>query len=346
MEQLWKNIHNLYSKNKSIVIPTNNEESMIAIESLTDYHKSRGLDYIASRLDFLLIAQAITLYYSKHDRYQTLDSEAKYIVDYLDTDEFYHHIMRYRVYPLDSQMISFTKQFYNNIYPHTGYPQIDNIEESLSIDNGFIYANPNNHKVYLKGNFDEARVYWRALMTEQIPNHPHCYLNESNFNINNGEIIADIGAAEGYFSIAHINKIKHAYIFECDDSWFNLLKKTYAPFKDKVTLIKGYVGDGNGNISLDEYFKDKDKPTFYKLDVEGAEGSVLRCMSTLLHDPSLPMRLAICTYHRQEDAPYFEWLLGDTFHKHYSNSYFWHMPDPMPPFLRRGVMRATKMLNK
>ena len=80
------------------------------------------------------------------------------------------------------------------------------------------------------------------------------------------------------------------------------------------------------------------------MDVEGAEGSVLRSMEGLLRDANKPMRLAICTYHRQEDAPYFEHLLGKDFEIHYSDSYFWYMPDPMPPFLRRGVMRATKKI--
>jgi len=322
------------------VLERNNNE-------LLRYHYLHEMRQIGGRMDFYLIALMIQNYYSNRERYNALDTSGKKMVDYIFSDEFYRDNISSRVFPLDSKIKTFICKSLSYNFPHMGYPQINSVDylAGCEQDDEGTYALLNGLKVFLMNNKEAAQNYWRGLMVEQLPDHPHCYLEENgSFNIQHGDIVVDVGGAEGFFCIQHLDKIKHAYIFEAADSWFELLQKTYAPHKDKVTLVKGFVGDGEENISLDDYFKDKEKPTFFKMDVEGAEGSVLRSMSGLLKDPNLPMRLAICTYHRQEDAPYIESLLGESFEIHYSNSYYWHMPDPMPPFLRHGVMRATKIL--
>lgn len=321
---------------------------MSEINELREEQNSRGMNYIRGRLDFYLIAFMIQNYYADMEKYKSLDKDGRKIVDYLMSDEFYRdNIGSNRFYPLDKYMMDFVNNENPRLSFHMGHVRIDRADPSLKVysDSSDCYALLNECKVFLMNDEKTAQDYWYGLMEEQLENSPHCYLEKKgNFNIKKGEIIADVGGAEGFFCIQHLDKIKHAYIFEAENEWYDKLQKTYAPFKDKVTLIKGFVGDDCGNISLDDYFRNKEKPTFFKMDVEGAEGSVLRSMINILNDPNLPLRLAICTYHRQEDAPYIESLLGEKFKIHYSDSYYWHMPDPVPPFLRHGVMRATKIV--
>jgi hypothetical protein len=341
----------LYLKNEGvesnrIKYVDNYLNALLEIEKLNSYFNMQCMDQIRGRMDFYLIALEIRSYYYDSKKYNELDLSGKKIIDYIFSDEFFRNtVAANRVFKPDSHQQEFISQTYPQTFPRGAYPRVNSGEYSVvDLQDGTAYAMLEEHKVFLRGDIESAQKYWINLMSEQLPNHPHCYLDiGGEFDLKNSEIVADIGGAEGFFCIQHLSRIKHAYIFEADGNWFEMLKKTYEPFKDKVTLINGFVGDGYGNISLDEYFKGKEKPTFVKIDVEGMEGSVIRGMSGIIKDSSR-LRLAVCTYHRQEDAPYIEWLLGDSFEIGYSNSYFWHMPDPMPPFLRHGVLRATKIV--
>ena len=162
-------------------------------------------------------------------------------------------------------MDSIQNIFYNKDYPIDQiYPVIESNQIKISIHDGNSYALLDGKKIFLPWNVESSYNYWRGVLNEQLHDHPHCYLEcDGKFIIKEGDIIADVGAAEGFLAIQHIEKIKHAYIFEVDDTWFKMLQKTYEPYKDKVTLVKGFVGDGEENISLDKYFSDKEAPTFY-----------------------------------------------------------------------------------
>lgn len=80
-----------------------------------------------------------------------------------------------------------------------------------------------------------------------------------------------------------------------------------------------------------------------KMDVEGAEGAVLRGMGELLYDNN-PLTLFICTYHRQEDWDRYYEMLKGRYRISHSKGYYWNVQDPHPPFFRRGIMRAEKIV--
>lgn len=126
------------------------------------------------------------------------------------------------------------------------------------------------------------------------------------FCINESDVMADVGSAEGYFTLLNIEKLKKVYLFEQDSEWLEALETTFAPWKDKVVIIPKFVSYKNsGNeISLDSYFmNEKNIPGFFKIDVEGAEASVLKGMEKLMLNSQV--RIALCTYHHQEDFQKF-----------------------------------------
>ena len=115
--------------------------------------------------------------------------------------------------------------------------------------------------------------FWiRHIAVEQDSASPHRYLTD-NFNVTEGSVIADVGAAEGNFSLSVIEKVAHTYIFEPDPAWVKALEATFAPWIEKVTIVQKLVGNQTtGNyITLDDYFRDKNKPDFIKADVDNAD---------------------------------------------------------------------------
>ncbi len=111
----------------------------------------------------------------------------------------------------------------------------------------------------------------------------------------------DLGANIGYFTLLMAQKCKKVYAFEPSNSAFGMLQKNVKlnKLQDKVALENKAVGSksskmklyheplGSGGnsfvniaggdsedvdcVSLDEYFKDKEKPDIIKMDVEGWE---------------------------------------------------------------------------
>ena len=80
-----------------------------------------------------------------------------------------------------------------------------------------------------------------------------------DFNLNDSDVLADFGAAEGNFTLAVIDRIKKAYLFEYDPEWIEALRLTFKPWQDKVEIVPKFVSDKNDNkhCSGDVFFKDK-----------------------------------------------------------------------------------------
>ena len=113
------------------------------------------------------------------------------------------------------------------------------------------------------------------------------------------DIVADIGSAEGNFSLSIIDKVKKIYLFESDPEIIQALRVTFEPWKEKVIIVNKYVSDETDDnfITLDSFFADKEAPTFLKIDVEGAEYAVLQGAKNIL-STTKQMKIAIAAYHR------------------------------------------------
>ena len=148
--------------------------------------------------------------------------------------------------------------------------------------------------------------------------HEKIITNLIKKEIHRGDIVVDIGAHIGYYTLQFANLVGptgKVYAFEPEPKNFELLKKNVQINKhDNVVLIQKIVSDkvgiveffiskfdsiGNklfksdesgssikvGSTTLDEYFKDlKKKIDFIKMDIQGGEGKATLGMKNLLKE--------------------------------------------------------------
>ncbi|MBA4135679.1 MAG: hypothetical protein C0518_00020 [Opitutus sp.] len=212
---------------------------------------------------------------------------------------------------------------------------------------GLHYVEHAGHKLYWRGGRKAKRIPgdYTALLAEQDERSPHRYL-VPGFDVQPGDIVADVGCAEGNFALEVVERAAHVYLFEADGRWAKALETTFAPWKHKVTISRSLVGkqSGDGMVALDDFFAGKAPPTFLKLDVEGYEADVLNgARATLAR--ACNVRAAVCTYHRQEDEANLTALLHELgFTTEPSPGYMllYREPNFGPPYFRRALLRATK----
>jgi len=217
-------------------------------------------------------------------------------------------------------------------------------DENINLNYVFL----DSKRLYFKRSWTEDYIknYYNLLLIEQNERSPHRYLTD-DFFVENNSVIVDVGVAEGNFSLGQIEKVKKIYLFETDYEWIEALNATFEPWKEKVEIINKYASNNNNghNISLDSFLINKEKLDFLKIDVDGAEAEVLEGCEKLLNDGT-SLKIALCTYHKQNDGTTFSKLLEDNgFNVSFSNGYMIfinHGLDLKAPYLRRGLIRATK----
>ena len=231
-------------------------------------------------------------------------------------------------------------------YHFTDKYNTDSIEVFTDSSVGLKYVLQDGKKLYFKRRWSEARIKksFHDLSLEQDLQSPHRYLTDI-FNLNENDVLADFGAAEGNFSLAVIEKVKKIYLFESDNEWIEALQNTFAPWIDKVEIVPKFVSDKNDqkNCSGDVFFKDREI-SFMKIDVDGGERPLLKGFSQLIRDRK-QMKIALCTYHQHDDESEFTALLTKNgFNVHPSNGYmiFYYDKKLKAPYLRRALIRAEK----
>ncbi len=206
-------------------------------------------------------------------------------------------------------------------------------------------------KLYFRRNLtdNQIREGYNNLCLEQDTQSPH-YYDFEDLGINGQTILADIGSAEGNFSLSVVEKVKKIYLFETEDSWMEPLQATFKPWSDKIEIIKKYVSDSNTSmtVTLDSFFKDKEIPNLYKIDVEGAEESVVKGGETIFAN-DIPKKILLCTYHKNGDFEKFtEWMHTKGYRTSSPEGYvFFHLEDAnyssVAPFdFRKGLILGVK----
>lgn len=232
-------------------------------------------------------------------------------------------------------------------YPFHDNYSADKIEVIYDPRNRMRYVLQEGKRLYFKRRWSEERIKraYVDLWREQDINSPHRYLTDS-FRVEQDDVIADIGAAEGNFSLAVIEKVRKIYLFEYDREWIEALKVTFAPWAQKVEIINKYVSDidDESHIKFDTFYKSKKDITFLKIDVDGFESIVLNSCNEIFRSGN-PFKVALCTYHKNNDEKDFTLLLKNHgFSVTPSKGYMIHYYDKKmrAPYLRRGLIRAIR----
>lgn len=193
-------------------------------------------------------------------------------------------------------------------------------------------------KLYMPKNMsnDEIVAYLRSIEIEQDSRSAHCYFPYHTEMKN--KVVVDIGGAEGNFALDYIEEIDRLYIFETDDKWIVPLSKTFEPWKEKVTIIQKFVGDGtNHTIKLDDYFSYGERIDIIKMDVEGAEAMVLKGSQQILATYE-DVIVLVCLYHSGNDEREIKNLLSGYECKYRPGCMFFLWERPLSePYLRKGV---------
>lgn len=232
-------------------------------------------------------------------------------------------------------------------YPFNDDYSPGRVEVFYDQDKGMRYVMQEGKRLYFKKRWGVKRIRraYSDLSREQDIYSPHRYLTDS-FTIGSDDVLADIGAAEGNFSLSVIDKVKKIYLFEYDREWDEALRATFAPWPEKVEIINKYVADFNddSHISLDDFYEQKGDLTFLKIDVDGAESTVLKSCERIFGS-SASFKVALCTYHKQNDEEEFTALLKNHgFSVTPSKGYMINYYDKKikSPWLRRGLIRAFR----
>lgn len=200
---------------------------------------------------------------------------------------------------------------YRTYMKHRRYYQMFDFEEEYDEKRYTVYKdkqrglhyvlNSQGRRLYFKRGYSSnyAEYYYRSLAMEQDPRSAHHYLD--NLSDVKGKAFIDAGAAEGYTSLEVIEEAEHVYLFETDESWIEALEATFAPWREKVTIVGKFVGDKDGEheVTLDTFFSDKPRtPLFIKMDIEGAERYALKGSKRLFEE--WPVDFAVCLYHKDD----------------------------------------------
>jgi len=207
-----------------------------------------------------------------------------------------------------------------------------------------------NRRLYFKRGTKarSVRGQYNFLCSEQDEYSPHNYCFHP-LSINSDSVFADVGAAEGNFTLKFIDRIKTAYLFECDNDWIEAMEATFRPWKEKVIFVNKYVSDRNEGelVSLDDFFREREKPTLIKIDAEGAESEILKGADKLLDEGIND--LIVCTYHKNGDERNLSELLQAKDYKTVSSPGYMLLISEKPdysleaPFdFRKGVIHASR----
>ena len=292
-----------------------------------------------SRSIFFKIARK--LYYSPLYQYLRRRLIKRKILAYLqkevlqDKDEFVKMVTFLKKNPLAVYAYDFIKKY---------HPA--NIQVYTDNECDMRYVMYENKRLYFRPGMTEKQIqkYYNMLLTEQDIDSPHRYEYE-RFRVEEGDVVADIGVAEGNFALSVVERASKVYLFESDPHWIVALKKTFDPWKEKIVIVNKSVSNDNTDreARLDDYFNHCEV-NFIKIDVDGAEMQVLQGAKHFLTNQKR-LNIAVCTYHKQQDAEVIgAFLKNCQFRLSFSKGYaicFWDRKAPFP-WLRRGLIRAAK----
>ena len=244
------------------------------------------------------------------------------------------------------EIIGFFEQNPFSIFPYNFIHKYKRPAVFYDNDSNMKYILHNGKKLYMPSEWNEYRAanYYKQLCIEQDIDSPHRYETE-NYVVKNGDVIADIGSAEGIWALDNVEKASKIYLFECEEKWIKTLEKTFEPYQEKIEIVSSFVSNitGNGRITLDDFFYQKEV-NFIKADIEGAELELLLGAKSILQNKN-DLKFLLCAYHAENDEVILKYLLEEYgFATEYSKGYMLFIYDKKikEPYVRRGLIRGQK----
>lgn len=238
------------------------------------------------------------------------------------------------------------------LYPNIDYARYK--EEDIYFDEscGLYWLKYRGKRLYFKKNIEskeEVAQMMNLLDAEQQENSPHRYLTAS-FDVEEGDVIFDVGCAEGNFSLDIIERVKEVYLFETDIDWIYALEQTFKDYKDKIHIIPRYVSNKDSidenTVTLETICRhfNIEKIGLLKMDVEGAECKVLEGAAELINKKAIK-KIAVCTYHNADDEINIKQLLAKQYEYEESEGYMQvadrnEVWDIKKPYFLHALIRA------
>lgn len=179
------------------------------------------------------------------------------------------------------------------------------------------------NKLFWPVQFDINSIY--QVTAETFDQDDWHYYQKKHTTVDKGEILLDIGVAEGLFPLAVIANCEKIIMIEPSKVFVNALNKTFQPFKNKIVIHNLAVGNMDGEINfsedslsgridqqndssevkieikrIDSIISEDDRITYLKADIEGFEFEMLKgAKNTIKRNKP---KIAITTYHKENDA--------------------------------------------
>lgn len=201
------------------------------------------------------------------------------------------------------------------VFPYPFCEKYKNYQTTVykDFDCGLFFVLHQAKRMYFSRGFkteSDVLRYYGMLLMEQDNDSPHRYM-EGDYCVNYGDIVVDVGAAEGNFALEVIELAEKVYIIESDPDWIEALQHTFLPFREKVEIINKYLtSETKGGLAkLDDLLLDK-KLDFIKLDIEGEEIKALIGSEQILKQNS-NLKIATCSYHHAKDEEMIKEILEE-----------------------------------
>lgn len=195
-----------------------------------------------------------------------------------------------------------------------------------SVDKGEQYIvsfNNISEQLFWPIEFDINSIF--QVTAETFDSNDWHYYRKENTEIEQGEILLDIGTAEGLFPLVVAKECQKIFLIEPSRLFINCLEKTFEPFKEKVIIYNVAVGNIDGEIDfsedsisgkigetqnennnkiainrIDTLIPEEERITYLKADIEGFEYEMLKgAENTIKRNKP---KIAITTYHTENNA--------------------------------------------
>ncbi|GBR76645.1 hypothetical protein NO2_1163, partial [Candidatus Termititenax persephonae] len=159
--------------------------------------------------NFLPVWLGLWVYYLTHPRNRIFLAERRQVIRLLQekaaADPEIHEILRF---VRRNKTLIFPYAFVKNYYPE---------DIPVYVDGDLFYTMYDGKRLYFPRGLKKKtiRECCSGLLLEQDKASPHRYETDT-FGVQAGDIVAEVGAAEGNFGLSVVERAKKLYLFECE----------------------------------------------------------------------------------------------------------------------------------